>query len=309
MNPTLVLLLSLLAVLVLGLVGTWQLITVAGRRAELERRTELQRVEARAHTLRYRLDVVLRRTRAGQWLARETSRAGLDLLGLDLALLWGGSIAFGYLLIDSIAPWWIALIGAAGGWYAIEQFLTWKRNQRVEAFTAQLPELARTLSNATSAGRSLNSALALSARELEDPAASELQRVAEQLRIGDSVDRALTALNERLPSRELGVLVSTLVIQQRTGGDVVLALRDMAESLEARKDLRREVATIMAGAVSTGYVTAGLGVVLLLFLNQMQPGMIDDMSTSWPGRIALLAAGGLYTTAFVLIRRMTRIDI
>lgn len=301
--------LGALAVCVLVLLGAWQLVQVAAQRARLERRSELEKVEREASRLRYRADARLRRTAPGRWLAGRAIRAGIDLSALELGLLFALAVAVGYLLIAMVAPWWVALLGAYGGWWSVGQWLRHRRDQRLERFVGQLPELARTLSNATSAGRSLTSALQLAARELGDPAATELRRVAEELRLGRPIDVALRALHDRLPSRELAVLVSTLVIQQRAGGDVVAALRDMADTLDARKDLRREVQTLMSGAVSTGYVTGALGIVLLLMLDRMQPGMIDSMASSWGGRAALATAAGLYALAFGLIRRTTDIDL
>jgi len=309
MRTEVIVLAAAAVVLVVLLAGLWQFLEAARARADLERRTELERVQAEASRVRYRLDATLRRSRVGQWLHHQVASAGVDLTALDLLAVIVGAVTFGFLLIDAVAPWWVALMGGYGGWYAVEQYLIHRRNERLEQFTAQLPELARTLSNATAAGRSLSSAIELAARELDEPAASELRRTAEQLRIGAGIETALHTLRDRLPSRELAVLVSTLVIQQRSGGDVVSALRDMADTLEARKDLRREVKTLMAGAVSTGYATGGLGILLLLFMDRMQPGMIEDMANSWPGRIALLVAAGLYTVAFVAIRRTSRIEI
>jgi hypothetical protein len=133
--------------------------------------------------------------------------------------------------------------------------------------------------------------------------------VSEQLRIGASVDDALETLKRRLPSRELAVLVSTLVIQQRTGGDVVTALRDMAETLETRKDLRREVRTMLASAIHTGYVTGGLGLLLILLANLLQPGMIDLMARRPLGQVALATSAGLYVLGWTMARRMTDIDV
>lgn len=309
MTADLLILGGALAVLAVLLAGAWQLVQASATNRDLRRRTELEKVEAQAGTLRYRADRALRRTRVGAWLDRQVATAGVDLWPLDLALLSLGAVVFGFLLIDSVAPWWIGLLGGYGGWYGVEQYLIHRRNQRREAFTSQLPELARTLSNATSAGRSLSSAIGLASRELDEPASTELRRVAEQLRIGQSVDGALQSLQERLPSRELAVLVSTLIIQQRSGGDVVSALRDMADTLDARKDLRREVKTLMAEAVSTGYVTGALGILLLLFMDRMQPGMIDGMAGTWPGRVALLIAAGLYAVAFIAIRRTSNIEV
>lgn len=46
-----------------------------------------------------------------------------------------------------------------------------------------------------------------------------------------------------MPSRELNVLVRTIVIQAKAGGALVSALQDIAIALEDRKQLHREVHT------------------------------------------------------------------
>lgn len=300
---------AILLVLVILVAGLWSLISAWLDRAALRRRSELERVEAEASRLRYRLDMRLRRTRLGIDLADQVSRAGAQLSAFDLLSLYVGASLFGLLAFQSIVPVYVAPIGAYVGFVGVRSWLERKRRARLEEFVAQLPELARTLSNATSAGRSLLSALQLAADDLVDPAGTELRLVSEQLRIGASVDVALQTLRDRLPSRELAVLVSTLVIQQRSGGDVVRALRDMADTLEARKDLRREVKTIVSGAVQTGYVTGAMGLGLVLLVDRSQGGMIDQMAREPAGIAALTVAGSLYVVAFLAARRMTDIDV
>lgn len=291
------------------LLGVWQLILAGLDRSDLERRSELEKVELEASKLRYRLNAALQRTQLGRRLATAISRAGVELSPLDLLALYTVAVLGGFLALNLLGPLYLGVLGGGIGWFVVRQWLEAKRRARIEEFVAQLPEFARTLSNATSAGRSLLSALQLAASELDEPAATELRLVSEQLRIGSSVDDALETLKQRLPSRELAVLVSTLVIQQRTGGDVVSALRDMAETLETRKDLRREVRTIVSGAVQTGYVTGGMGLGLILLMNVVYGGMIDAMARRPLGQFALLTAASLYGLAFYLVRRMTRIDV
>lgn len=312
MNPELYPLIAMgAAVLALGvlLLGLWQLIAAAIDRSNLERRSELEKVELEASRVRYRMNAALQRTDLGQRLATAISRSGAELVPLELLSAYVVAALAGYIALSSLGPVYLGMLGGLAGVFGVRAWLESKRRARIEEFVAQLPELARTLSNATSAGRSLLSALQLAAHELAEPAATELRLVSEQLRIGASVDDALETLQDRLPSRELSVLVSTLVIQQRTGGDVVTALRDMAETLETRKDLRREVRTIVSGAVQTGYVTGAMGLGLILLMNVVYEGMIDAMARRPIGQIALLVAGSMYATAFLLVRRMTRIDV
>ena len=131
----------------------------------------------------------------------------------------------------------------------------------------------------------------------------------EQLRVGQPVDEALDAMRRRLPSRELGVLMTTLVIQQRAGGDTVRALTELGHALEARKDLIREIKTLLSGSVFTSYLVAGIGVATIVLMNVLSPGVMREMATSVGGVAALVVAAGLWTVAFVMIRKTTRVDV
>ena len=103
------------------------------------------------------------------------------------------------------------------------------------------------------------------------------------MRFGRSLDDALESLARRLPSREIAVLMSTLIIQQRAGGDLVRALQDLSSTLDMRRETLREVRTLMAGAVFTSYVVPLLGVGALLMLNSInsQHAAADDEQPDW----------------------------
>src|SRR5262249_46954962 len=154
-----------------------------------------------------------------------------------------------------------------------------------EAFVAQLPELARMLSNGASAGLSMAQAVRMASRELADPAGAELRRLVEEMQVGRTIEDALEALRERLPSREIAVPLTTRVIQQRAGGDTVRALAELAATLESRKDLRREIKTLLSGVVYTSYIVAGIGAGTILLVNAISPGVTKTM-TSDPKGIA-----------------------
>ena len=150
----------------------------------------------------------------------------------------------------------------------------------------QLPDLARMLSNGTQAGLSIPGAVQMAARELDDPAGAEMAAVVQEMRIGQPLDRALERLQERLPSREVAVLMTTIIIQQRAGGDTVRALQELGGTLEARKDLIREIRTLLSGSVFTSYVVAGIGIADDRAHERLQPGRHarDDVLARGPAR-------------------------
>lgn len=308
MRPGMILL-ALLAVSALLLAGLWQ--WSRGRAAQDEALAMLRR-ERGEQVERGPLDAVdqrLRRTRLGAWLQRRLRAAGVDTRPAGALLVAAGAAAAGYLAGLFVLPRVLALPLAAAGVAACEGYLRRRQAQRTEDFVAQLPDLARTLSNAAAAGLALPSALELAAGDLDEPAKSVLAHAVEQLRVGQSVGGALERVEELMPSREVAVLVSTLVIQQRAGGDVVRALRGMAHTLEERRQTAREIRTELAGAKQSSYLVALIGVGMVFLLDMMSPGAFDQLTGTWPGRAILLFSGSLLLVGFALIRRMTRIPV
>ena len=261
--------------------------------------------------LRRRLDRQLRRTRTGQRLDRWLSSAGTKIAAIDLrarrprphaagrdpaaarcsragSRSWSG---------PSSSPAAPASTSSGCGASAATRSSPSCPTSRACSPTARPP------------GSRCPAAVQLAARELPEPAAAEMRSVVEQLRVGQPVEDALESLRERLPSRELGVLMTTLVIQQRAGGDTVRALNELSGTLDARKDLLREIRTLLSGAVYTSYVVAGIGVGAIVLLNFIAPGVMREMTTTLPGLVALVVSGTLWGVAFVLIRRTTRVEV
>jgi tight adherence protein B len=212
-------------------------------------------------------------------------------------------------LVNTLFPLWLSIIVGAFAIRWTGTWVDWQREKRKQAFVAQLPEVARVLSNGAGAGLSLIASLELAARELDEPASVELGHALEEMRFGEPLADAMMNLEKRLPSRELGVLVTTLAIQQRLGGDVVRALQDMAETLDARSDLIREIKTVVSGTVFTAWLVGAMGLASLVLLNLTNPGVLSKMANTPIGIAALVVSGTLYGIAFVLVRRTVRIDV
>ncbi|OUD00897.1 type II secretion system F family protein [Streptomyces swartbergensis] len=282
----------------------------AQRQALVDRLSATGQIPVGGRRRRFRnLDRRLRRTKLGRKLELRLAATGLDITPGEFFVYMLATVV-GLWLIGQVAlaPFFGPLAGLLGIWVAV-QFLNWQRQKRIEKFINQLPELARILANATQAGLALRTAIGMAAEELEAPAGEELGKVAAQLAVGASMDDALGELTDRLPSRELVVLVTTLVLSNRAGGQVVSALRNLTETLEERKETRREVRTQLSQVNMTSYAVPVLGVGALFLLNAIEDGALDRMTGSPIGQACVIIAFGLYAIGFFLIRRLSRIDV
>ncbi|MGX2994807.1 type II secretion system F family protein [Streptomyces sp. JNUCC 64] len=255
------------------------------------------------------LDRRLRRTRLGRAVTLRISATGLDLTaGEFLTYTAAATAALWLIAATALAPFFGPVAAAVGVWSA-GIFLNWQRQKRIEAFINQLPDVARLLANATAAGLALRTSLTMAAEELEAPAGEELSRVADQLALGRSVDDALGELSRRLPSRELVVLVTTLVLSNKAGGAVVSSLRNLTQTLEDRKETRREVRTMLSEVNATAFTVPLLGLGSLLLVNSSNEGALARVTDSPVGQILMLVALGLYAVGFLAIRRLGKIDV
>lgn len=294
----------------LGLLGLWQLLAGGSRRAELAARGRIGVDEGGGRSIVRALDARLRRTQPGRRLGAWLAGAGVkllpaELLGISLVAAIAGYFVFSVLLAPVVA----AIAAVAATVAVVRAIIERRRGNRRDLFVAQLPEIARMLANGTQAGLSMPQAVRMASRELADPAGAELRRAVEEMKVGRPAEEALEALRERLPSREVAVLMSTIAIQQRAGGDTVRALGELAQTLESRKELRREITTLLSGVVYTSYVVAAMGVGTILLINAISPGATQAMTSSPLGIAGIVVAGVLWSIAFVLIRRTTRVDI
>ncbi|MEV7438934.1 type II secretion system F family protein [Streptomyces griseoviridis] len=282
----------------------------AQRQALVDRLSATGQIPIVGRRRRFRtLDRRLRRTGVGRKLELRLAATGLDVTPGEFFVYMLATVAGLWLVGQAaLAPFFGPIAGLLGIWVAV-QFLNWQRQKRIERFINQLPELARILANATQAGLALRTAIGMAAEELEAPAGEELHKVANQLAVGAAMDDALGELAERLPSRELVVLVTTLVLSSRAGGQVVSALRNLTETLEERKETRREVRTQLSQVSMTSYAVPVLGIGSLFLMNGVKDGALDRMTGSPVGQAAVLIAFGLYAVGFVLIRRLSRIDV
>lgn len=292
------------------------LLVVFGIRDLIELSTERRRAVLRAESTRLTdddslledLDRRFVRTRLGAWLKNELDVAGVAVRPV---LVLGGAVGVGivatYILWTYVAPT-LALLGVVAGYVALRWYLGREQQRRRDKFTAQLPELARVLANASYAGLSLPTAVAIAGGELAEPARTELGRVANAMKLGASLDAALAELKDRVGTRESNVLISTLIVSSRSGGSLVSSLRDIADALDQRKETRREVQTILSQSVATSNMIVVIGLGILLMLNTIEEGTVQKMTTDLVGQASLIVAGALFTTGVLLIRHIAKVE-
>ncbi len=226
-------------------------------------------------------------------------RIFLALVGVALAfLLVGGSMRF-------IA---VVVFGIIG--YALPSLYVGRSiSKRVAKLNAQLPEALTLISNSIKAGFGLMQALDLASREMEHPLSTEIRRTLHDINVGSATDTAFESMADRCGSEDLDIVVTAMLIQQSTGGNLAEILDGVAHTMRDRIRIRGEIKTLTSQQMLTGMVIGGLPIAMMVLFTVVNPGYIDPLFTRTAGQLLLACAAVLEFFGVMVIRKILAIEV
>jgi tight adherence protein B len=182
--------------------------------------------------------------------------------------------------------------------------LSLKRRKRVNAFNAALPEAIDMLARALRAGHSVVGALEMLAENAQEPLSTEFEEVFKQLNLGLPIRDALLQLLERVPSSDLRVLVTAIMVQKDTGGNLVEILDRTVFVIRERLRIQGEIQVQTAQGRLTGWILTALPAVMMALLNLVNPGYSSILFHEPVGRKLLYISLGMLATGGWVIRHL-----
>jgi len=193
-------------------------------------------------------------------------------------------------------------------WFGSKIFLRSRQNKLTEQLNWQLPEICRMMSNTMKAGLTIPQGFEMVGKELKAPAGPEFRGMVQQLRLGTSFEEVMQQLRERFVSKELNIFVSTVVIQHRVGGNLAEVLSIMADTLEERARVNKEVDTVTAEAKFVALILPIMPLMMALMMNLFIDGFLNPLFTKW-GIILFVLFLGMQFLAYIIIRKITTIRV
>jgi tight adherence protein B len=258
-----------------------------------------------ASSLDTRFEKMVGRLPLGQTLLRDLSQLGIDARP-------GRLLVYGFII--GLGAWGAAtfrsgsaLIGAAAflsTMAALFALTRWKASRSWERYRVQLPEALHVISSALSAGASLNQALKHASREVVPPLQGELKRLVEDVEVGKTLEEALVELRGRIPLSDFDMIIASLLIQQRSGGNLAELLNETAHILKQSQSLRQEMGVLTSQARLSAQLIGLLPVGLFAYMYFTNPGYLKPMLTNGVGQ-ALLGIGiALEVVGYVVVMRI-----
>lgn len=175
------------------------------------------------------------------------------------------------------------LVAAAIGVFAMmvpTLALTSKRDKRLAKFEEQLPDALSMIARALRAGLPFMDALKIASQECPDPMGEELRITFADMNYGMGLRDGFLNLMTRIPSVSLTTMVTAVLVQRDSGGNLADILDKVAMVIRSRFKLQRKILTATAEARMSAWVLAlmpmALAAVLFISSPDYLPRLIND---------------------------------
>jgi tight adherence protein B len=257
-----------------------------------------------------RLDILLERYLFGQKLKVLLLHAdsSMSMGGIVLASA-GAALGCGLLGYLSTHMFLLAAAATVAGALIPYVLLRMKRDRRLKAFNTALPDAIDLMARALRAGHSMNSSIEMIAEQSPEPLASEFVQVYKQQRLGLQFRDALMQMGSRIPSKDLQFLITAILVQKETGGDLTEILDRTTHVIRDRIRIQGEVRTHSAQGRMTGWILGLLPVIMLVLLNIASPGYSSVLFHDPTGQKLLYTGGVLIVLGGLVIRKIVDVQV
>jgi len=235
----------------------------------------------------------------------ESSWSVAGVLACSVALGVAG-YAVGYYELPSAAIALLPALVAAASPFLV---LRYQRARRLKEFSKQLPESIDLMSRALRAGHSLTAAIEIAGEECPEPVRSEFREVYQQQNFGLPAREALVQLARRIPLPELNFVVTAILLQKETGGNLVEVLERTTAVIRERLRIQGEIRIYTAQGRLTGWILSLLPIAMFFLLSMANRGytrvLIDDQT----GRKLIYTGLGLMVLGGLAIRKIVNVKV
>ena len=223
---------------------------------------------------------------------------------IEIAILIAAAVFFG-----GLAAFILMKMEVQAGRRGKTAYARWLNARYVRKFDEQLTEALGTMSNALRAGFSLSQAFGSVAEADLHPISDEFALLLQQMRVGMSFDDALASLEKRIESDDLSLVVTSIDIARKTGGNLTEIFDRISETIRGRLRIERKVRTLTAQGRLQGLVVSLMPLILCIVMTVMKPGLMIPFLTSATGLLCLLAATVMVFAGWLIIRKIVTIKV
>ncbi len=254
------------------------------------------------------LNRLLEKTRISKTLQKMLEQADLPPTVGPLFILMIIWAMLGVLIGVKTHHTMLGILAGIGLGLAPVLFLKMRVNMRLKSFSRAFPDAIDMMIGALRAGHAFSKALQLVAMEAPEPVGSEFRKTFEEHNLGRPIKECLIHLSERIPSADLKLFVTAVMLQRETGGNLTEILEKISYTIRERFKLTGQIQVYTAQGRLSAWVLSSLPIMFLLIISAINPSYLQPLFTEQAGRYMLLTGAVLQVVGVITIRKIVRLN-
>jgi tight adherence protein B len=188
-------------------------------------------------------------------------------------------------------------------------FLGWRIKARRKKFSKLFPDAIGLMVRGLRAGLPITESIVVVGRECAGPVGEEFRRVADQVRLGQSLEEAMWAVAKRLELPEFNFLVITFSIQRETGGNLADTLQNLDNMLRMRGQMALKVKAMSSEAIATACIIGCMPFAMGLLMYLVSKAYIMLLFTTPLGEALVFGAAVWLSIGVFVMSKMVSFEI
>lgn len=188
-------------------------------------------------------------------------------------------------------------------------YLRNQRSKRIARIEEQLPDAVDVIIRALRAGHPFVEAIRLVSTEMASPVKEEFTTTFNEINYGGDVRAALMGLLQRVPSILIMALITAVLVQRETGGNLAEVLEKIAAVIRGRFRFQRRVRALSAEGRISAWVLTLTPFVLFVLISVVNPNYMPMLTDSPKGGDLISFAAVLIVIGIFWIKKILNIKV
>lgn len=193
------------------------------------------------------------------------------------------------------------------GFFIPDIFLVISNKRKTKQIENDLLKAVIIMNNAFKCGRSIMQSVELVSIELDGPISDEFRKMFIDLTYGLELDTVFDRFARRVQLQEVKYMASSLVILNKTGGNIVKVFGSLERSFFDRKKLNEELKSATAVSDLVFKVLVIIPIFIFMVVYIFNSNYFIPLVTTIIGRIVLVLILTIYIVYILIVKRITKL--
>jgi len=226
-----------------------------------------------------------------------------------MGILFVFIVTFSLTLLGRVISFIEILFSFILGYYIIDIYLAIKNKYRVNLIEKEILKSIIIMNNAFKAGKSTLQAVKIASEDLPEPINYEFKRIYEEMRYGLSIEVVFERFAKRVKIEEAQYISSSLIILNKTGGNIVKVFSSIEKNLLEKKKLKDELKNLTASSNMLVKVLLVVPFVFVLLLYVLNPTYFDPFFESALGITLLILMSFIFLLYIWFLQKVMKVGV